>query len=150
MDAPKTIVQAMLDLLAQDTATFSQAADALKVKLVSADFVFDDTMVPGDFTLATFTGSAAKLVALNDQEVGYDPLTQTRFMQLIPPIGGWYYECTVAPDPTQTIYGAIVTTNDGVTLLGVEKLEVPVVIADVGDSVTLPPLRLSLPNAPFV
>lgn len=148
MYAPKTVVQAMLNLLAADTATLGLLV-ANKVKLVADAFVFDPLMVPGDFTLATFTGSTPLEPDAGTQEVGYDPDTGLWFIQLIPPIGGWYWECTAAPATPEVIYGAIVTNAAGALLFGAQPKETPTTIQDVGDSVAFPWLRYYIDPQPF-
>lgn len=136
--------QAILDAAAGDTATFSQAVNALHVHLIAADFTPGKTTDFTALTAATFTGSAAKSVELNDQETGKDPLTGRKFIQFIPPVGGWYYECTVAPGAPETIYGYCVTDNANAVTYGSAKLATPVTIAAVGDSLLIDKIRLEL------
>lgn len=143
------IYNKVLDLLAADTDTLAQAADALKVKLVVSNFTPSKTLDIDSVTLATFTGSTPKTVALDEQQVGYDPVSQRRFIQLIPPVGGWYWEASADIDPPQRVYGYIVTNNAGDELIGSDLLEESVLISAAEDSVEIPNIRLYLPADAF-
>lgn len=135
---------AMLDLLAADTATLSQAVNANSVSLVISDFTPSPTLTIGSLTLATFTGSTPLLIELNDQQVGFDPDLMMWFIELVPPVGGWYWECTVAPAAPETVFGGIVRNAAGAVLYASFLKDTPTIIQDVGDSVAFDQLRLYL------
>lgn len=141
MTPSNALAQAMMNLLAADANTLAPAADAMKVKLVASSFVPSRGLTIGSLTLATFNGSTPLEPVLGAQEVGYDPVRGERFVQIIPPEGGWYWECAVAPGAAETIYGVILTDDAGTALHGSALLDTPVIVQSVGDSVYLPVLR---------
>lgn len=132
---------AMLDLLAADPATLAQAMNANEIALVISSFVPSGDLVIGDVTLATFMGSAPIAVALMDQQVGYDPVRGEWFIQMIGPIGGFYYEASMAPAAAETVYGYVLTDMAGATVFGSKLLDTPVIIQGVGDAVDLGAVR---------
>lgn len=135
---------AAMNAIANDTNTLNQAADALNVHLVAVDFTPGKPTTYAGLTIATFNGSAAKEVELGPQQVGIDPLTGKRFVQLIPPVGGWYWECAVAPGAAETIFGYVVTNNANSETYGSDKLPQPVTISQVGESVVVDVIRINL------
>lgn len=137
----KDVRLALGDLLAADVATFAPVA-ANKIALVVNNFVPDENLVLGDFTLASFNGSTPKAGAAGAQQVGIDPATQDQVITNLAPAGGWRWECAVAPGAAETIYGYILVDNAGATVLGMEKLTTPVVIANVGDYIDLGSVEL--------
>lgn len=142
MTPSQLLVDAMLDLLAADTATLSKAAlSENEIALVVSSFVPTRALELADLTLASFTGSAVKKVGDGDQLVAYDPLRGEWFIELEEIAGGWTWVCTAAPASAQTVYGAILTNGPGTDLYGAELLPAPVVIANVGDSVHFGSLR---------
>jgi len=132
----KALRLALGDLLAADVATLAPVA-ANKIALVINNFVMDETLPLGAFTLATFTGSTPKAGAAGAQQVGSDPATQDQVITILAPVGGWRWECTVAPAAPETIFGYILTDNAGAVLLGMQLLDVPVTIVNATDFIDL-------------
>lgn len=141
MTPSTALKEAMLDLLAADTMTLAQAMNANEIALVVSSFTPAGDLVPGDVTFATFMGSAPVSVELMDQQVGYDPVRGEWFIQIVPPVGGFYYECSMAPASAETVYGYMLTNMAGSVNYGSKLLDTPVIIQAVGDSVDLGPVR---------
>lgn len=139
----KAVREQLGELLGADTTTLAPVA-ANKMALVIADFNEDEDHVLADFTLATFTGSAPIAGAAGAQGVGIDPVTGDQVISILPPAGGYRYECTVAPASPQTVFGYILVDNGAATLLAMKKLTTPVTIENVGDFIDLgvPEMRL--------
>lgn len=137
------------ELLAADATTLAPATDANKIALISADFTETESLVIGDLTLASFTGSTPKAGATGSQQAGIDPATGEQVVTILQPAGGYRFECTGAPSVPETIYGYALTDNGGTTLLGVHKLDTPVQITNVGDFVDTGPVELRFVVSPM-
>lgn len=116
------------DLLAGDTVTLAQAANALHVHLAINNFTPGLDLELADLTEATFTGSAAKNVGLNAQPIYYDGVDGLLTIRLLEPVGGWNWECTADPAAPETVYGVYVTDNADAILYGSQLLDSPVTI----------------------
>lgn len=141
MTPSSAIKQRALTLLAGDTMTLAQAMNANEIALIVSAFTPSGDLVPGDVTFATFMGSAPISAELMAQQVGYDPVREEWFIEIIPPVGGWYYECSMAPGAPETVYGFMLTDMAGATNYGAQLLATPVIIQDVADSVNLGAVR---------
>ena len=136
------LVPTILDLLAADAGTLGPAvASENKLRLVTADFTPARTLVFGDLTYAAWTGSAPKTVTGGAQQVGYDTVRQEWFIELVPPVGGWYWECTAAPAETVNNFGVALVDNAGAVLLGTQKLPVVVQVSAIGHTVQVGTVR---------
>lgn len=137
-------------LLAADPTTLAPAADANIVSLVISSFVPSQALDIGTLTLATFTGSAPKEAGVGAQTVFTDPISNLRVIQVKEPTGGWTWVCTATPGAPETVYGVILTNDDGTVLLGSMLLPTPVTIAVAGQGLTVDKLWFSfLNNSPF-
>lgn len=137
-------------LLAADASTLAPAADANIVSLVISNFVPAKNLNIGSLTLATFTGSTPKPAGLGAQTVFLDPLTNERVIQIKEPVGGWSWVCTATPGTPETVFGVILTNDDGTVYLGSELLPTPVEIAASGQGLTVGALFLRfLDNSPY-
>jgi len=132
----------MINLLAADEETLANE-DALKVFLVISSFVPSLDLVLDDLDLATFTGSAAKLATVGEQQVFVDPTTNQEQIQILEPAGGWSWICTADPTLPETVYGWVLTDNAGTGLLGSGLLATPVTIASSGQGLSIPFLRFA-------
>lgn len=137
------------ELLAADATTLAPAADANKIALIAAPFVEDETLVVGDLTLASFTGSTPLEGEIGAQQAGIDPATQEQVITILAPAGGWRWECTVAPAEPQAIYGYALVDNAGTDLLGVAALPEAITIASVGDFIDLGSVNLRVVLQPL-
>jgi len=133
------------ELLAADTTTLAQAANENTVSLIISDFTEDEDLEPGDVDFATFTGSAPIDVELGDQAAGIDPITGDQVISLVPPVGGFRYECTAAPASPEVVFGYMLRNAAGTVNFGTKKLTEPVTIENVSDFVDLgiPEFRVS-------
>lgn len=145
----KAIRLALGEALAADATSLAPAADANKIALIASDFVLDETLVIGDLTLATFTGSTPLLGAIGTQLAGVDPLTGEQIITIKEPAGGYRWECTAAPGAPETIYGFALVDNAGTGLLAVELLPEPITIAAVGDQIDIGNATLRMVLAPL-
>lgn len=146
MTPSRTIWQLIADLLAEDANTFADPVDAMKVALVASNFVPSLDLTIGSLTLASFTGSTAKLAGVGDQTVYNDPVTGNRILQIKEPAGGWTWLCTATPTPAQVIYGFILTDNAGTVLYGSQVLPNPITIDVAGQAVTVGAINLQFPT----
>lgn len=147
--ATNVLREAAVDAIAADAGTIAPAANACHVHLVIADFDPDGETDVTALTLATFTGSAAKSAGIGAQQSFVDQQEGKRVVQLLEPAGGWTYICTVAPAAPETVYGVVVTDNADAVTLAAGKLDAPVTVSEVGHSVSIDNLRLSVPVSVF-
>jgi len=136
-------------LLAADTATLAQAADPNKMCLFMNPATIGEGMVVADLDLATFTGSAPLDGAAGDQQAGIDPLTGDQVITILPPAGGYRWECTAAPASAEVVFGYALTTAAGAALLATKKLATPVTIENVGDFIDLGAVTMRLSSSPL-
>lgn len=115
----------------------SQPTNANIVRLISADFALSEGLVVGDLTFANFDGSTALDVALDDQQVGTDPLTNQQKVTLVEPLGGWRWEVTGTTNLPQNIFGVALLTAASASLLAVEKLPTPITLTEIGQEINL-------------
>lgn len=142
MTPTQTTFLDMLSKLAASTATLNKTAGSENLMaLVISNFTPSRDLVIGDLTLATFTGSDPLEVTAGAQQVGFDPVRGQWFIELIPPVGGWYWECSAAPADPERVYGLALTDNPGTGLLGSWLLPDSVLIQSVADSVGTGPIR---------
>lgn len=144
-------VQALQDqaytLLAADATWLAPAVSANKVHLFVNPAVPSPQSVLGDFTEAAYTGYVALAGTTGTQTTYIDPLTQDRTILIDPPLGGWYFPCTVTPGAPVTVYGYYVTDNAGAVLIGSGLLLTPEVINLASQAVLLPDVLIQLPPA---
>jgi len=145
----KTVRLQLGELLAADATTLAPAADANTVALIAAPFTPSEILLPGDLTLATFTGSAPKDGAVGAQQAGIDPTTGDQVITILAPLGGYRYECTVAPGAPETIYGYALMNDDQTLLFAVAALPVPVTITSVGDFIDLGAIIMTIVAQPI-
>ena len=149
MIATNALVQAMLDLLAADTATLGSVT-AMKLHLAKNSFVPGPGLVLASLTPAAFTGSTAKSAGTGTQNVYFDPLTSALLIEILEPVGGWTWICTVDPaTPGETIFGVYLTDNAGAVLYGAQLLPTPVLISAAGDGLNFSTARFMLALSPF-
>lgn len=146
MTPSKLLFDAIQSLLAADSATLAPATDANIVSLVINNFTPSQDLVIGDLTLATFTGSAPKAAGTGTQTVYTDPISGERVIQVKEPVGGWTWVCTATPGTPETVYGVILTNDDGTVLLGSQLLDVPVPIVNNGDGFSIAKLWFQFLN----
>ncbi len=137
MQLPLALREKAAQLLAADTATFAQAADANLVRLLVGEFPETEEVVIGDLTFANFAGSAGLEAELGAQPEGLDPVTGDAIITISPPAGGWRWETTGLTNLPQTVTGFALVTDDSLTLLGVQRLEEPVTLNAVNQVINL-------------
>lgn len=137
------------ELLVADATTLAPAANANKIVLVTNTFTENESKVIGDFTPATFTGSTPLAGATGAQQAGVDPLTGDQVLTILPPAGGYRWECTAAPATPEEITGYILVDNGSTTLLAMKKLAQSVVITNVGDFVDLGTVTMRMVAGPL-
>jgi hypothetical protein len=140
----QTLDDRLATLLAADTTTLNQAANALKVHLIVAPFVPGPQLDVTTLTEATFAGYAAVNVTLGAQTVYNDPVSGRRIIELVAPAGGWQFTATGAVSPAQTVYGYVLTDKNTLITYGGGLLPTPVVIQNTGDGVNLGAIGFSL------
>ncbi len=146
MQPTNVILDAIVNLLANDSATIAPAALALKVHLAAANFTPSPTLTVADFTEASFTGSTALDAGLGACEVFQDPVSGLRTIQLNEIAGGWHWLCTVTPSPAQVIYGYYVTDNANTVLYGSTKFPTPITINIAGQAIDIAWIRYTFSN----
>jgi hypothetical protein len=143
-----TLDNRIATLLAGDTTTLAQAASANYVVLVVNPFTPAPNTDFTGLTEATFTGYAALAAGLNAQVVYFDPITGTRVVEIIPPVGGWQYTSSADTSPPQVVYGFCLVNHAKAVTYGSQLLPAPVTIAHNGDGVNLGAVQFKLtPNA---
>jgi len=141
--------QSIIDAAAADTA-FLASATAMHLHLAAAPFTPSLDLVLGSLTEATFTGGADKNAGTGAQTVLFDVSTGFEMIQILEPVGGWTWLCTVTPGAPETIYGWYLTDTADAVLLGSGLLPDPVTIEAAGQGLTIPRVTLSFPeSSPF-
>lgn len=129
------------DLLAKDPGP--------KVRLTTNTFTPDDTQLVGDFTFATFTGNAAKVLTAGPQNVIRDEVSGRWGIMLAEPVGGLNFICTADPVAEEVITGYVIVDNAGAILIKCERLPENVSIKKAGDYVSLEAIFGFLPVETF-
>jgi hypothetical protein len=138
----------MASLLAADTTSLA-AATALKVHLATAAFTPAPTLIPGNFTEATFAGYAALLAGVGNAQVFFDPATGNKVIQLLEPAGGWHWATSSAVGLPQTVFGYYVTDNASAVVWGSGLITPNVVLTATAQGVDVPQMRFTLPPIPL-
>jgi len=102
--------------------------------------------VIGDFDEATFTGYTGIQAEEGNANFYIDPLTSELCVELVPPVGGFNFECTSAPASPEAIYGYYVVNFNTTQVLGAHKFENPISIAVANQAITLPKVEFRLPS----
>lgn len=136
------------ELLAADTTTLAQAADANVVVLIQEDFNLNENLTVGALVPADFTGSTPLAGGLGTQLVGIDPLTGEQVITLEDPAGGWRWECTAAPAEPQTIFGYALMNEAMDAIWGAAKLPDPITIVDAGHEITIGSVQIRMVTQP--
>jgi len=145
----KTVRLQLGELLAADATTLAPAADENTIALIAAPFTESEILLPGDLTLATFTGSAPKAGVAGAQQAGIDPTTGDQVITILAPVGGYRFECTAAPAEPETIYGYALMNDDQTLLFAVKALPVPVTIEAVADFIDLGAITMTIVAQPI-
>jgi len=127
----------------------AQPTNELIVRLIAAPFSEDENLVVGDLTFATFTGSTALEVAVDDQQVAVDPVTSQQVVTLVEPLGGWRWETTDAVNLPETIYGAALLTSASAALLALHTLPTPIGLTAAGQEINLGALQFRINLSPM-
>ena len=93
-----------MKLLAADTTTLAQAANANVMALVMNNIAPSESIVLADLTLATFDGATPLAIGLGTQAEGLDPATSDALIDFKNPVGGFRWETTGITNLPQTIY----------------------------------------------
>lgn len=139
----KDLRNATMELLAADVATLAPVAGN-KIALYTNNATPSENSVLTDFTLATFTGSTPVTATPGTQPEGYVPGTGDSRINISPPVGGFRFECSVAPVVPEVIYGYIMVDNAGAVYLAGKRLSSPITIANVSDAIDLGDVNLTL------
>jgi len=115
-----------------------QAVNENIVRLIIAPFALEQGLEPGDLTFADFDGSTAlEVVAAADMAVGFDPLTGEQVITINEPAGGWRWEVTGLTNLPQTVYGFALLTAASAAVIGVQALDTPIPLTEVGQEINL-------------
>lgn len=142
------ILNSIPTLIAGDTANLAAAA-AKHVHLITSPFTPGPLTDFTGLTEATFTGSTALNAASGAQQSFRDAASGQLVVQLIEPVGGWHWKCTVAPGSPEVIVGYCVTDVGDTITYGSALLTTPVTIANVLDSVDLAQVRFTVVPSPL-
>lgn len=144
MNAMLAIIQAMVDLLAADTATLA-VATFLDVGLVENAFTPDPDLVSTDLTIVTAGGLVVKTTTSATIPVVVDPVAGDQIVVIPAPAGGWLYVATGAGLPI-TLYGfAMYDHADATKLYGAQLFDTPIVITAAGQFVDLGEVSFRIP-----
>jgi hypothetical protein len=131
-------------LLATDTTTLAPAAGGVKVHLAQNAFAPSLSLALGSLTEANFTGYAALLAAVGNQQNFQDPVTGNGVVQLVEPLGGWHWATTGTANLPQTIYGFYVTDNGSATLYGSALFSAPITLTASGQGIDIAQVRFAV------
>lgn len=121
--------------LSADDLSLGPASSPCKVALIENDFSESVDRVIGDLTICAVAGLTPIAAAVGDQYESRDPSTGEIVVEMKPPAGGWYFECTSATGLPKTIYGFAVINNGGTTLFMCERFETPIEITAINQVV---------------
>ena len=105
-------------LLSQDAGSLAPSSNPPKLHLSKTPFTPNQDRIPADFTEADFGGYAAVGAITGNQNVGIDPLTAERFVEMKVPAGGWRFVCTALTNTPQQVYGAYFMNDAGTIVYG--------------------------------
>lgn len=123
-------------LLATDTNTLNQPADANKVFLVDAEFTPGPSLIPADLSFTSLTGGGPISAVLGAQNDSVDPLTGDLLVEIKPPAGGWRWEFSAGTFPT-TLWGYALLDNDETRVFGAARFDTPIILTAAGQSLTV-------------
>lgn len=143
MQATRALREKAMQLLAADTATLAQAANANLIVLCTNQIAPSELMVMADIDEATFDGYAALEVGLNAQPEALDPSNADSIIDLIPPVTGFRWETTGLTNLPQTIYGFALCNQAKTILFAAQLLPAPVTLTGTNQRVDVgaPTLR---------
>jgi len=136
----KDLYDTLSGLVGDDTTTFLNSTIGLFIN--DATPAYDS--VAGDFDPATFTGYAVITVTSVSLNVSTDPATGDQIWTLVPPAAGWYWEVTGATGLPQTVFGWRWKLSGGELIEGA-RLDEPIVLTAIGNSINLGPIRVRVP-----
>jgi hypothetical protein len=142
MQATRALREKMAQLLAADTTTLAQAADANLIKLCTNNFTPSESSVYADMEFADFDGSNPIEVELGTQPEGLDPNNADALITLSPPAGGFRWETTGVTNLPQTITGFALVNNGETTLFACDRLPTPITLTAINQVVDLGALIL--------
>lgn len=140
------LLDAMQQLIADDDATLGPPANAMNVHLAKANFTPSPTLTLAMLTEADFPGYALLAAGLGDSQTFVDPVTTLRQIQILEPAGGWHWQATGVPSPSQTIFGFYLTNNGNTQVYGSALFASPITIATTGDGVDIANVRFAMPS----
>lgn len=149
MLASRTTRLAIGNLMALNPPLMPGVGFELTVKLIMADFVLDEAVIPADLTFATFTGSTGLEADGTSVQVGIDPATGEQLLTMVEPAGGWRWETTDAVNLPQTIFGFALLSFLDASIVGLAKLDVPITLLGAGEEINIGIVRFRVSLAPL-
>jgi len=140
----KALERSISTRLASDTTKLA-AATALHVHLIMAAFLSDEETDFTTLTEAVFDGYTDLDADTGTQQSFIDQVNNVQVVQLLEPAGGWHWQVTGLTGLPVDIFGYVVTDTADTVTWGSELFDTPVTLADVGDSIDIPFIRLSIP-----
>ncbi len=137
MTPVRALVNTLSTLLAADTGMLANAS-AMKMAVIIANFTASLDRVVADLTLATIDGLAPLAMTAGAQNESVDPVTGELIVEIKAPVGGARWELSAVVGAPYTVYGFALTNNAGSTLLGMFKLDTPVVMNAVNQAIVAP------------
>lgn len=132
-------------LLSQDTNTLAPAAGGCKAHLIASNFSPGANTDFGTLTEASFTGYAALVAGVGNQQAFFDTVANKRVVQMLEPAGGWHWQATAGTGLPMTIYGWCLTNNAGTVTYGSGLFTPPRQLLASGDAVDIDQLRFEIP-----
>lgn len=145
----KSLVSGMAIALAA-APPLAQATALNRIALIMAPFTPSPNLTYADLVLATFTGSAPKVVPLGTQQAGIDPVTGQNVITIVEPAGGWRFQATDTVNLPQSIFGFALFDSTGPgPLIATELLAVPVTLTAALQEINLGTAKLTLVLSPL-
>jgi len=141
MDPVRALVNTLSSALAADTA-FLANASAMKLAPIIANFTPSLDRVIGDLTLGSAEGLAPLAMTAGAQNESTDPVTGELVVEVKAPVGGARFELTGVSGAPYTVYGFALINNAVSALIGMYKLDTPVVMNAINQAITAPPEAL--------
>lgn len=145
-----TMLSRLSTLLSTDTGTIAPAVGGVSLRLAKAAFVPSEATTLASLVEADFPGYAAVVGGSGNLTEYIDPITGLRSMNLKEPAGGWHFQSTGSPVPSQTIFGWYVTDAGPASLYAMELFNPPIVIDSAGQGIDVGTATFAIPPSALV
>jgi len=143
-------IESIAGAMAATTILGSAAAAPKYLRLFKNDIEPDPTTLIGDITDADFDGYADVAVEEAIATIGIDALTGNRRVVVLQAAGGSVFQVSGGvTNLPQTIYGWALLNNAKTAIVGIERFETPIVLANIDDMLTIDNVSVGFEDIAF-